>query len=268
VAAGWSRCCRAEPGSILADPVRERGDPCRASISSRKTPAPRSARASPPGSGSSPTEPSQPLVRTGVPFLRPSASLAVTSPGRAHPRYPPNCDHPLGQPAGRLAVRAAVVRPDSPRVAARPGRVARHLPRPVMSRRGRPGRSPAGPCSRPAPGRPQQPGQVRRRVTWPGLQQVGQPFLAAGVQDLADRRGGAAEAELDRVAGNPARVCRQAVQVRGGLARVGQRRPHQPGDRRGRKRRRRARRTPRRAAGSRAHRAAGGRARCRGQSWR
>jgi len=23
VAAGWSRCCRAEPGSILADPVRE-----------------------------------------------------------------------------------------------------------------------------------------------------------------------------------------------------------------------------------------------------
>jgi hypothetical protein len=67
------------------------------------------------------------------------------------------------------------------------------------------------------------------RVTWPGLQQVEQPFLAAGVQDLADRRGAAAEAELDRVAGNPARVCRQAVQVRGGLAWVGQHRPHQPG---------------------------------------
>jgi len=42
---------------------------------------------------------------------------------------------------------------------------------------------------------------VNRRVEWPGLQQVGQRILAAGVQDLANRRGAPADAELDRVAG-------------------------------------------------------------------
>jgi hypothetical protein len=61
------------------------------------------------------------------------------------------CDHPLLRRAGRLDVRATVVRPDSPSVAARPGRAARHLPRPVASQRGRPVRSPAGPCNRPGP---------------------------------------------------------------------------------------------------------------------
>lgn len=77
--------------------------------------------------------------------------------------------------------------------------------------------------------RPQPPGHVHGRIARPGLQQVGQPFVALDVQDAADRSGAAVEAQLDGITGNPPRVRGQAVQVRGGLARVGQRRPDQPG---------------------------------------
>ena len=81
----------------------------------------------------------------------------------------------------------------------------------------------------PARGPPEQPGQVHGRIVRPGSQQVGQPFVALDVHDAADQLDPVGEPEFDRIAGNPGRVRLQAVQVRGGLARVGQRRPDQPG---------------------------------------
>ena len=53
--------------------------------------------------------------------------------------------------------------------------------------------------------------------------------MAPGVQDAADRRRAAVEAELDGLTGHPRRVRRQAVEKPGGLARVGQCRPDQRG---------------------------------------
>ena len=52
--------------------------------------------------------------------------------------------------------------------------------------------------------------------------------MASCVQDAADRLDPAGHAELDGIAGRPGRVRRQAVEVSGGLARVGQRRPDLP----------------------------------------
>ena len=53
--------------------------------------------------------------------------------------------------------------------------------------------------------------------------------MAPGVQDTADRRRAAAEAELEGLTGHPRRVRRQAVEKPGGLVRVGQRGPDQRG---------------------------------------
>ena len=53
--------------------------------------------------------------------------------------------------------------------------------------------------------------------------------MASCVQDAADRLGAAGQTELNGIAGHPSRVRRQAVEVRGGLARVGQRRSDQRG---------------------------------------
>jgi hypothetical protein len=53
--------------------------------------------------------------------------------------------------------------------------------------------------------------------------------MASCVQDATDRLDAADQAELNGIAGHPGRVRRQAVEVRGGLARVGQGRPDQPG---------------------------------------
>jgi len=53
--------------------------------------------------------------------------------------------------------------------------------------------------------------------------------MASCVQDATDRLDAAGQAELNGIAGHPRRVRRQAVEVRGGLARVGQRRSDQPG---------------------------------------
>jgi hypothetical protein len=53
--------------------------------------------------------------------------------------------------------------------------------------------------------------------------------MASCVQDAADRLDAAGQAELDGIAGHSGRVRRQAVEVRGSAARVGQRRPDQCG---------------------------------------
>ena len=53
--------------------------------------------------------------------------------------------------------------------------------------------------------------------------------MASCVQDAADRLDAAGQAELDGIAGHPGRVRRQAVEIRGRLARVGQCRPDRSG---------------------------------------
>ena len=53
--------------------------------------------------------------------------------------------------------------------------------------------------------------------------------MASCVRDAADRLDAAGQAELNGIAGHPGRVRRQAVEVRGSLARIGQRRPDQSG---------------------------------------
>ena len=53
--------------------------------------------------------------------------------------------------------------------------------------------------------------------------------MALDAYDTAGQLDPVAEPEFDRSTGSPRRVRRQAVQVRRGLARVGQRRPDQPG---------------------------------------
>ena len=73
--------------------------------------------------------------------------------------------------------------------------------------------------------RPDQPGQVRRRIGRLGLQQVGKPFAGSRAEDVSGKPGAALVYGGDGRVGFPRRVCGQAVQVGGGSAGTGQRVP-------------------------------------------
>jgi hypothetical protein len=117
-----------------------------------------------------------------------------------------------------------------------------------VSRRDRPGRSAAGPCSR--PGRPQQQDQVHRWIARSGLQQIGRPFPAAGVQDLTGRRSGPPRRNL---IGSPGTQVECARPYRYAAVRSGRSAPSRPVRDRGGRERQDSLGAPRRAAGGRTH---------------
>lgn len=116
----------------------------------------------------------------------------------------------MGSSAGRAY--ATAVRPDGRGVAAQPGRAARRLPRPAVSRHGRPRRFPGGPCTRPGPaaaarsGTPAgRPARLASGRTVPP-RTPGAPGREAGPARSRDTRSHVASERMDKRSGDTGRV--------------------------------------------------------------